>query len=107
MLFRKRQGNGIEAIAIFGGPYNYVGLGFESCRKHGICFEGGRFPSAMQVKELSKGAVGIGDWTYHDSPVMAVSPQKASRYYDALAPMEKKHMPSQEEFYIMSHSHIE
>ena len=105
--FKKAKAMGYGAIVIFGSPYNYVGLGFESCRKHGIGIEGGRFPSAMLVKELSKGAIGTGGWTYHDSPVMAVSLQEASRYDDTLPPMEKKHMPSQEEFYIMSHSFID
>ena len=42
-----------------------------------------------------------------DSPVMAISEEDAERYDAALEPMEKKHLPSQEEFYIMSRSFVE
>ena len=42
-----------------------------------------------------------------DSPVMAISEEEAERYDAALEPMEKKHLPSQEEFYIMSRSFVE
>ena len=45
--------------------------------------------------------------TYHDSPVMAVSEEEALRYDDTLPPMERCHQPSQEEFYILSHSFVE
>lgn len=31
----------------------------------------------------------------------------AEHYDDTLEPMEKKHLPSQEEFYILSHSFVE
>ena len=40
-------------------------------------------------------------------PVMAVNEKDAERYDAALEKMEKKHLPGQEEFYIMSHSFIE
>ena len=38
---------------------------------------------------------------------MAISEEEAERYDDTLEPMEKKYLPSQDEFYIMSHSFIE
>ena len=38
---------------------------------------------------------------------MAISEEDAERYDAALEPMEKKHLPSQEEFYIMSRSFVE
>ena len=44
--------------------------------------------------------------THLDSPVMAISQEAAQAYDDTLKPMEKKHMPSQEEFYIMSQSFL-
>ena len=43
-------------------------------------------------------------WIYRDSPVMHIDEQEALRFDSQLAPMEKKHMPSQEEFYILSHA---
>lgn len=46
-------------------------------------------------------------WTYSDSPVMAVSEEEAGRYDDGLEKMEKRKQPSQEEFYILSHSFVE
>ena len=42
-----------------------------------------------------------------DSPVMAVDEQIAQEYDSTLEPMEKKYLPSQDEFYIMSHSFVE
>lgn len=43
---------------------------------------------------------------YRDSPVMDLDEAEARRYDDTLEPMERKHLPSQEEFYIMSHSSV-
>ena len=41
------------------------------------------------------------------SPVMNINVEEAQKYDDTLEPMEKKFLPSQEEFYIMSRSFIE
>lgn len=95
---------GYDAVVIFGSPANYVARGFQSCKRHNICLEGGRFPAAMMVKELVPGALDGRRWFYYDSPVMAVDESAARQYDDTLPPMEKKWLPSQEEFYIMSHS---
>lgn len=46
-------------------------------------------------------------WIYRDSPVMAINEEEARRYDDTLEPMEKKYLPTQDEFYIMSHSFVE
>ena len=56
-FFRRAAELGWEAIVIFGSPANYVGRGFKSCKKFNVCLEGGRFPSAMLVKELAEGAL--------------------------------------------------
>ena len=92
---------------IFGSPANYVARGFQSCKKFRVSAEGGKYPAAMLVKELIPGALAGHQWTYHDSPVMAVSEEEALRYDDTLPPMERYHQPSQEEFYILSHSFVE
>lgn len=102
--FAKAAALGYDAVVIFGSPANYVGRGFVSCKKHNVCAEGGRFPAAMMVKELVPGALDGRRWIYRDSPVMAVDEAEAARYDDTLPPMEKGHRPSQEEFYILSHS---
>lgn len=98
---------GYDAIVIFGSPANYVARGFQSCKKFRVSAEGGKYPAAMLVKELIPGALAGHQWTYHDSPVMAVSEEEAQRYDDTLPPMERCHQPSQEEFYILSHSFVE
>ncbi len=104
--FRRAAELGWEVIVIFGSPANYVGRGFKSCKKYNVCLENGKFPSAMMVKELKKGALDGRSWVYRDSPVMAIDEEEARRYDDTLEPMERKCLPSQEEFYIMSHSSV-
>lgn len=98
---------GYDVIVIFGSPMNYVSRGFKSCKKYHICIENGKYPAAMMVKELTPHALDGRKWFYYDSPVMAVSEEEAQKYDDTLEKMEKKFLPSQEEFYIMSHSFIE
>lgn len=104
--FGKAVSLGYDVIVIFGSPANYVSSGFKSCKKFNICLEDGSFPAAMMVRELVPGALDGRRWIYHDSPVMAISEEEARLYDDSLERMEKKHLPSQEEFYIMSHSFI-
>lgn len=98
---------GYDAIVIFGSPGNYVGRGFQSCKKYHVSMGGEKYPAAMMVKELIPHALDGHTWRYQDSPVMAISEEEAERYDNTLEPMEKKHLPSQEEFYIMSHSFLE
>lgn len=105
--FEKAAALGYDVIVIFGNPANYVSRGFQSCKKFNVCVEGGKFPSAMMVKELIAGALDGRKWFYYDSPVMAVSEEDAQKFDDTLEKMEKKHLPSQDEFYIMSHSFVE
>lgn len=105
--FRRAAELGWDVIVIFGSPVNYVGRGFQSCRKFNVCLENGKFPAAMMVKELKAGALDGRRWVYRDSPVMGIDEGEARRYDDTLEPMERKHLPSQEEFYIMSHSFVE
>ena len=104
--FARALALGYEAIVIFGSPANYVGRGFKSCRKYQVCAEDGSYPAAMLVKELRPGALEGKDWVYRDSPVMRIEEQEAQRFDDGLEKMEKKQQPSQEEFYILSHSVI-
>lgn len=98
---------GYEAVVIMGSPANYVGSGFQCCRKYNICVEKEKYPAAMLVKELKPGALDGGLWFYSDSPVMNVDEREAQAFDDGLEKMEKKWMPSQEAFYIMSHAFVE
>ena len=105
--FRRASELGYDAVVIFGSPVNYVSRGFQSCKKNRICVEGGKYPAAMMVKELLPGALGGRAWVYRDSPIMALDEEAARRYDDSLEPMEKKWLPSQEEFAILSNAFLE
>lgn len=105
--FEAARALGYDTVVIFGSPANYVGRGFVSCRRHHVSVEGGRYPAAMLVKELVPGVLDGREWIYRDSPVMAVSEEEAMAYDSTLPPMEKRWQPSQEEFYILSHSFVD
>lgn len=98
---------GYDVIVILGSPANYVGVGFKSGKKYNVCFENGKFPSALMVKELKEGVLDGRRWFYTYSPVMDLDAQEVQNYDSALEPLEKKYLPSQDEFYIMSHSFVE
>lgn len=105
--FEKAAALGFDVIVIFGSPANYVSRGFKSCKKYNICTENGVYPAAMLVKELKEGALDGRKWVYRDSPVMQLDEQAAQRFDNGLEKMEKRWQPSQEEFYILSHSFVE
>jgi len=98
---------GYDVIVIFGNPSNYVSRGFKSCKKYNICIENGTYPAAMMVKELKPEVLDGMKWVYYDSAVMKIDEQEAERFDESLEKMEKKIQPSQEEFYIHSHSIIQ
>lgn len=104
--FNKAVSLGYDVIVIFGSPSNYVARGFKSCKKYNVCVEGGVFPSAMMVKELKANALDGRKWTYYDSPIMQIDEKEAQKFDDSLEKLEKKTLPSQEEFYILSHSSL-
>lgn len=105
--FKKAAALGYDAIVIFGNPGNYVARGFKSCKKYNICLENGTYPAAMLVKELEEDVFDGRKWIYYDSPVMNIDEVDAQRFDDALEKMEKRHQPSQEEFYILSNSCVQ
>ncbi|NLC67592.1 MAG: N-acetyltransferase [Clostridiaceae bacterium] len=104
--FEKAAALGYDVIVIFGNPGNYVSRGFKSCKKYNISLEDGRYPTAMMVKELKPNALDGRKWVYYDSPVMKIDKQEAERFDGNFEKREKKYQPSQEEFYIYSHSVI-
>lgn len=99
---------GYDAIVIFGDPGNYVARGFRSCKKHNVCLEGDLFPAALLVKELTPGALSGKHWRYLPSNAAdCCADQEAVDAFDAcFPPKEKGWQPSQEAFYIHSHSMI-
>lgn len=105
--FEQAQKLGYDTVVIFGDPGNYVSCGFKCGRKYNVCLENGKYPAAMLVKELILGCLDGRRWFYYDSPVMAVSEEDAEQYDSTLEKKEKAYRPSQEAFYIMSHSFVE
>ena len=105
--FRKALELGFDVVVIFGSPSNYVGAGFKSCKKYNICLENGSLPAAMMVRELRAGALDGRKRIYYDSPAMQIDEEKARQFDDTLEPMEKKFLPSQEEFFILSRSSVQ
>ena len=98
---------GYDVIVIFGNPNNYVSRGFKSCKRYNICLENGTYPTAMMVKELKPEVLDGRKWVYYQSPVFEIDEQEAERFDEGLEILEKKYQPSQEEFYILSHSVID
>lgn len=105
--FEKAVALGYDVIVIFGNPNNYVSSGFKSCKKYNICLENGTCPTAMMVKELKPDVLDGRRWVYCQSPVFEIDEQEAERFDESLEGFEKKHQPSQEEFYIFSHSIVQ
>ncbi|MDD3307836.1 MAG: N-acetyltransferase [Acetobacterium sp.] len=102
--FEQAAALGYDVIVIFGNPNNYVSRGFKSCKRYNICLEKEIYPTAMMVKELKPEVLDGRKWVYCQSPVFEIDEQEAERFDAALESMEKKYQPSQEEFYIHSHS---
>nr|WP_320027335.1 N-acetyltransferase [uncultured Acetobacterium sp.] len=104
--FEQAAALGYDVIVIFGNPNNYVSRGFKSCKKYNVCLENGTYPAAMMVKELKPEVLDGRKWVYHQSPAFEIDEQKAERFDEGLESLEKKYQPSQEEFFILSHSII-
>ena len=102
--FEQEASLGYDVILIFGNPGNYVSRGFKSCKKFNVCLEDGTYPTAMLVKELKPNVLDGRKWVYYQSPVYEIDEQEALCFDDALEKMEKKYLPCQEEFYILSNS---
>ena len=100
---------GYDVNINFGNPGNYVSRGFVSCKKKNVSFVvPGNFPTALLVAELVPGALEGKNWMYITSTAAdCCEDTDAVETFDATFPLkEKKWMPSQEEFYIYSHSSV-
>lgn len=102
--FKRAHEMGYDTIVIFGSPSNYVSRGFVSCKKHNVCLENGTFPAAMMVKELKPGVLDGRKWVYYESPAFTIKEEDIERFDGEFEKWEKKHCPSQEEFYILSNA---
>lgn len=99
-------GLGYEAVVIFGSPGYYVRRGFQSCKKYRIASTGGVYPAAMMARELVPGVLAGHDWTYYPSSAFDIDEQAALAYDEHFESLERKILPCQEEFYILSNAVI-
>ena len=100
---------GYDVSIIFGNPGNYVSRGFVSCKKKNVSFViPGNYPTALLVAELVPGVLAGKQWMYIPSTAADCCEDTAAvEAFDAtFPPREKAWMPSQEEFYIYSHSSV-
>ncbi|MBR6986133.1 MAG: N-acetyltransferase [Ruminococcus sp.] len=99
---------GYDTVINFGNPDNYVARGYKSCKKYNVCFEGDIFPAALLVKVLKEDALDGRKWFYHqcDADKCCEDEEAVERFDAEFPPKEKAWQPSQEEFYIHSHSAI-
>jgi len=97
---------GFDAIVIFGVPGNYVSRGFKCCQKFNICLDGDVFPTAMMVKELIPGVFDGSRWYYHGSSAYEFDDADVLEFDKQFPAKEEKYQPSQDEFYIYSHSTV-
>ena len=104
--FTKAKEMGYDTIVIYGNPDNYVSRGFKSCKKYNICIKNDYYPAAMLVKELTQRCLDGRKWNYVESEVYHIDDNAAEQFDSGFEKMEKKFQPSQEEFYIHSHSQI-
>ena len=107
--FEAARGMGYDVNINFGNPGNYVSRGFVSCKKKNVSFAvDGNYPTALLVCELVPNALSGKKWMFIPSAAADCCDDAAAvEAFDAsFPPMEKKWMPSQEEFYIYSHSSV-
>lgn len=102
--FKKALELGYDAVVIFGTPKNYVTSGFVNCKRMNVSLEGEMYPSSLLVKELIPGALAGKKWRFEESPVSDIDEAAAEAFDQGFEYREKRFEPSQEEFYIMSHS---
>ena len=100
---------GYDVNINFGNPGNYVSRGFVSCKKKNVSFVvPGNHPTALLVCELVPGALDGHSWMYIASAAADCCEDTAAvEVFDAtFPPKQKAWAPSQEEFYIYSHSSV-
>ena len=100
---------GYDVNINFGNPGNYVSRGFVSCKRKNVSFIAqGNFPTALLVCELIPNALDGKAVTFIPSTAADCCEDAAAveAFDSTFTPKEKKWMPSQEEFYIYSHSSV-
>lgn len=94
--------HGVRGYCDLRRSHNYVGRGFQSCKKHRVHLEDGTYPAAMLVKELEPGTLAEKAGYTARARRLCLTKRKPGRFDDSLPPMEKKRLPCQEAFEILS-----
>ncbi len=107
--FARAREMGYDVNINFGNPGNYVSRGFVSCKKKNVSYiVPGNFPTALLVCELVPGALDGRPLMYIPSTAADCCENTAAveAFDAAFPPKSKAWAPSQEEFYIYSHSSV-
>lgn len=106
--FQKAKEMGYDVVVNFGNPGNYINRGYMSCKYFNVNMGEGVYPTGLLVKELIPGVLANRKWQYLPSDIDACcEDEKAVEEFDqTFPPKQKEWRPSQEEFYIYSHSSI-
>ncbi len=105
--FAAAKAMGYDTVVIFGNPENYVCSGFKSSSRFNVCLEGGIFPTSLMVAELIPGVLDGRRFFYRESDVCSLLlPEKIAEFDRTFPEKEPAWQPSQEKFYIYSHSQI-
>ncbi len=106
--FEKAKEMGYTVVVNFGHPCNYISRGYVSCKHKNVSIDENMYPSALLVKELVLGILDGKNWRYVPSDIENCCEDiEAVETFDKDFPTkEKAWRPSQEEFYIYSHSNI-
>ena len=73
---------------------------------YNVSLEGGSFPVSLLVKELKPGALDGRHWVFEESSACEIDEAAAAAFDEEFEPKEKGYQPSQELFYIYSHSAV-
>ena len=105
--FEAAAAMGWDTVVIFGNPENYVTSGFRCSKHFNVSLDNNYFPTSLFVRELKPGALDGRHYIYRESDVCEqLDDEKTEEFDRSFPPKEKGWMPSQEKFYIYSHSSV-
>lgn len=96
-----------DTVILMGAPSNYVGAGFKSAMRYDVSMGRDQYLTALLVKELVPGVLAGHHWHFESSPVMDVDMNAVDVFDQEFDALPKEWRPSQEEFYIISHSYMQ
>lgn len=100
------RAKGVEAIAIYGSPYNYCKHGFKNGKDFNISDMNGNFPYGLLVLELKKGAFDHKKWKCRQSNLFNIDQIEAELFDRSFPDKEKEYRYSQEIFSISIRSFL-